>query len=189
MAPILGIWASSALPAATAGSFESIATVTVGSGGSSSVTFSSIPGTYTHLQLRGIGRTARTGSYNDALYVYFNTDTGSQTNYSAHILYGDGSTAQAQGNTSNSGITTVAASDCTSGVFSGFVIDILDYSNTNKYKTVRTLAGFDNNGQGQIRLGSTLWRNTAAITDLKLDNSVVNNISQYSSFALYGIRS
>jgi hypothetical protein len=187
MSPLapLGIFAK---PAAAAGDYESIATVTVGSGGSASVTFSSIPADYSHLQIRGIVRTERTGIVNDTLYVYFNTDTANQDNYARHILYGTGASALAAGDVDNSGVTTAAANDATSGVFAGFVIDILDYANTNKNTTVRTLAGFDNNGSGQVRLGSTLWVNTAAITTIKFDNSGGNDIAQYSHFALYGIK-
>ena len=187
MTPLsLGIFASANTTVAT--SFESIATVTVGSGGAANVQFTSIPSTYTHLQIRGIVRTERTGIANDTIYVYFNTDTANQDNYASHILYGTGASALAAGNVDNSGISTSASNDSTSGVFAGFVIDILDYTNTNKYKTVRTLAGFDNNGNGQVRLGSTLWLDTSAITTIKFDNAGGNDIAQYSRFALYGIK-
>ena len=67
---------------AAIGDFESIATTTVGSGGIADVTFSSIPATYTHLQLRGIARTNRADSNQDAVVVRFNSDTGN--NYSRH---------------------------------------------------------------------------------------------------------
>lgn len=90
----LGIVAGS-FPIAVGGDFESIATVTVGSGGASSIEFTSIPGTYQHLQIRGIARTARTGATpkREAVYIQFNGDTG--TNYAYHNLFGTGAAAQA----------------------------------------------------------------------------------------------
>jgi hypothetical protein len=67
------------------------------------------------------------------------------------------------------------------------VASILDYTNTNKYKTSRILCGYDANGSGFSLLYSGLWQNTAAITSITMfPNS--GNFEQYSSFALYGVR-
>ena len=182
---LLGVVASGVEVAST--SFESIATITVGSGGAANVEFTSIPGTYTHLQLRAICRTERT-IVGDTIYVTINSDT-TKANYARHILYVDGSSATAVGTTSNSDIGTTPGSSANANVFSANVIDILDYANTNKYKTIRYLAGYDNNGSGQVRIGSTLWQSTSAITSIKIDNDSGNDINQYSHFALYGIKS
>ena len=68
------------------------------------------------------------------------------------------------------------------------LIDILDYLNVNKYKTVRSLGGIDINGSGGfIDLFSGNWRSTSAITRIDLTPSV-NNFKQYSHFALYGVK-
>lgn len=182
MAPILGIWASSALPAATAGSFESIATVTVGAGGSSSVTFSSIPGTYTHLQLRCI-IASDSGSTEQAMKFSINSDT-TTTNYYSHRLNGDGSNAGTY-NTQNYLLGEVAG---TGSGFAANVIDILDYANTNKYKTGRALFGIDQNGSGFVGLMSMLWMNTNAVNSITITQNT-QTIKQYSHFALYGIKS
>jgi hypothetical protein len=72
--------------------------------------------------------------------------------------------------------------------FGAGVVDILDYKDTNKYKTVRNLTGVDMNGMGELGLISGLWRNTNAITSI-LFYPPANNIAQYSHFALYGIKS
>lgn len=180
MSPILGIWASSQQPALNASSYESIATVTVGSGGSSTITFSSIPSTYKHLQVRALY--LENGSYAD-IRMQLNSDTGS--NYAWHFLYGDGSSAGASA-TSN-GTNMDIATGGTSTYPGVFVADILDYTNTNKYKTVRTLGGADGNGTGYVDLTSGLWLNTAAVSTISLfvSNQTIN---QYSSFALYGIK-
>jgi len=187
--PILGIWASGAQPAASVTSFESIATVSVGSGGAANVEFTSIPATYTHLQIRGIARSNRNFS-SDTIFVQFNGD--SSANYSLHLLRGDGSTASAYGAPTNDAtqmdVMQIGSAQSTAGVFGGFVIDILDYANTNKYKTQRSLGGFDNNGNGVIGFCSGSWRNTNAITSILLDAHSTDTFQQYSHFALYGIK-
>ena len=181
--PILGIIASQNYVRVT-NSYESIATVTVGSGGSSSVTFSSIPSTYTHLQLRCFASTNRGSTAN--MQVRFNSDTGS--NYAKHVLYGDGSSAGASASTSQT-LISLDRIGGTSTTFGALVVDVLDYANTNKYKTVRNLGGIDLNGSGEIDFQSGLWMNTNAISSISLitvDGTI--NFAQYSSFALYGIK-
>ena len=187
MTPILGIMASSVLGAVTATSFESIATTTVGSGGSSSVTFSSIPGTYTHLQIRYLGRGTRALTI-DNVGLEINADSGN--NYAAHNLQGDGSSASASALTSNpyTYVPQVSAANATASIFGVAVIDILDYANTNKYKTLRALGGHDQNGSGVVQLRSGLWQSTNAITSIKLTPDG-GSWAQYSHFALYGIKS
>ncbi len=71
--------------------------------------------------------------------------------------------------------------------YSTYVIDILDYKNTNKYKTVRSLNGFDQNGYAFTWFASSVWLNTNAITSLTF-NSDGGNFLQYSQLALYGIK-
>ena len=187
MSPILGIYASqiSGHLWAPSGSYDSIATVTVGSGGQASVDFTSIPSTYTHLQIRGIGRSAST---NNAWRIRFNGDSGS--NYSRHYLFGDGSNpvqTAAGSSLTSIGLGVFSTSTQTSGVFTGLVADVLDYANTSKNTTLRSAAGFDNNGSGTVGLFSGAWFNTAAITSVSIfiDSG---NIAEYSQFALYGIK-
>jgi hypothetical protein len=183
--PILGIIASS-LPAA-AGDFESIATVTVGSGGAANVEFTSIPSTYAHLQVRAIIR-GETTLTRPALRL--NSDTGA--NYVVHGLYGTGSSAGAYADLSMTYIdtTVVTQSSDTSNTYGVVVIDILDYANTNKNTTVRCLGGYDANGSGYVSLHSGLWRNTNAVTTLTFVPGSVSggDFNQYSHFALYGIK-
>jgi hypothetical protein len=162
--------------------FYSISTVTVGSGGQSSVTFSSIPQTYTHLQIRATALSSGTYTANDIFR--FNGDSGS--NYATHSLYGNGSSAAASALINQTSIPTSVTPGATYPFCS--IIDILDYSNTNKYKTIRVLAGGDqNNTNGYIFLDSGLWMSTAAVTSITWQPNT-GNWNQYSSFALYGVR-
>jgi hypothetical protein len=182
--PILGIIASSKLTVSN--SYESISTVTVGSGGASEVNFTSIPSTYTHLQIRGIFRGASGGL--DINQFRINADTGS--NYATHLIQGNGSTATANERTANTSCINgdlQPGSSSTASVFGATVIDILDYANTNKYKTVRHLGGVDLNGSGVIDFGSGLWMSTSAITAFRIFTFGVD-FAEYTTFALYGIK-
>jgi len=177
---------------AALGSFESIATVTVGSGGSSYVEFTSIPSTFKHLQIRAINRSSRS-DYSDGPIFRLGTggsiDTGS--NYSVHFLKGSGSSVTANGgaNTSGLGLGDNPAASQTSGVFGIFIIDILDYANTNKNKTTRSINCYDANdsGRAEIRYFSGNWRNAGAIDTIRIYNEF-GNFVQHSHFALYGIK-
>lgn len=182
--PILGVTASSIsghLIAPDTGAMFEIGMVSVGSGGSSTITFSSIPSTYTHLQVRimSLNSTAATD------YKFnFNSDTGA--NYSKHSLYGNGTSAFSANDAPSSYISGgLTGSSTNPGVN---ITDILEYKNTNIYKTVRSLQGYDTNGSGgYLFFTGGSWRNTNAITSITI-TPYSGTINQYSSFALYGIK-
>jgi len=173
--------------------YESVATITVGSGGAANVEFTSIPSTYTHLQVCYTAQSNR-GTYGrDIVLLNINGDTG--TNYSTHRLNGDGSSVGTGNETSATRIFAGACGTSTAGTyfFGNGVVDILDYTNTNKYKTTRALGAIDHNGTvggagGETVFHSGSWRNTNAITSLKFYPSAGTLFSQYSIFALYGIK-
>lgn len=160
------------------GSYWLIERVTVGSGGASSITFSSIPSGYTHLQIRASLK--EPGGYVNN-FIRFNSDTG--TNYSNHYLDGTGSIVEAGAGTS----TSAMALPVLGNQWGVAIVDILDYTNTNKYKTLRYLGGVDNNGSGYVDFGSGAWRNTNAVTTVTLV-SRFSGWAQYSTAALYGIK-
>ena len=186
MSPILGIWASGISGSkAITGNYYSIQTATVDSGGTTSIEFTSIPNTYKHLQLRF--NTANTSSQ---VYIrlQFNSDTGS--NYAWHEFYGDGSSATATSGTSDTQIM-LGRNAYSTNVRTGGVVDILDYTNTNKYKTTRSLSGFNSNdtdnGNQKIELVSGLWMSTNAINSIKVYASG-GDITSVSQWSLYGIK-
>jgi hypothetical protein len=173
------IWDGTTLP----GYFESIATVVVSSSGTSNITFSNIPQNYTHLQIRGILRTNAGGN----LVLQFNGDTGA--NYSYHSLTGEGSGTPGANYGSSTTELVLSRSGgiaSASSTFSSYIIDVLDYSNTSKYKSVKSLSGFDANGSGNIALESGSWRSSNAITSINFNRPT---FQQFSTLALYGIRS
>ena len=170
-------------------SYESIATTTVGSGGQTTISFTSIPSTYTHLQLRVMARS--TFADTDSIFIVrVNSDTGN--NYPNHFVQGNGSGVGAYGYTSSTYnyafLLTLPGASASANFFGGGVIDILDYKDTNKNKTIRAFGGHDRNGAGDIRLNSSVWLNTSAITSITITDYRTGNFAEYSSFALYGIK-
>ena len=168
-------------------SFESIATTTVGSGGSSSVTFSSIPQTYTHLQIRALTRATAL----NALVIRYNSDATSG-NYKTHNLEGNGATVTASTGgavTSYGYIAYPTYSTMNANMFGCSITDILDYTNTNKNKVSKTLGSYDTNNtvDGYVTLFSNVWLSTAAITNIQIFAQSAN-FAQYSQIALYGIK-
>ena len=169
---------------APSGAYDAIASTTL-SATAASITFSGIPSTYTHLQVRFTAiPTSAASTYR--IRGQFNGDTGN--NYATHLLFGNGaSAAAAAASTANqftvgSSVLGMGSNQTVVGV-----LDILDYANTSKYKTNRILAGGDFNGSGEVALNSGLWQSTSAITSVSLYFDTTT-VAQYSSFALYGIR-
>lgn len=168
-----------------------IASATAGAGGAANLTFANIPQTFTHLQMRCFAKSTRSDILIEGNYinVQFNDDTSA--NYVVHRLRGNGSTVESTASTSNVysefGLIPGSFSSETN-MFGSAVVDILDYTNTNKNKTVRSINGFDRNGSGSVALYSSLWLSTAAITKIVVRFDAYGNaLAQNSRFDLYGI--
>lgn len=186
MAPILGIYASSNYQRVTpdSGAMFPIAMANVGSAGAAYVEFTSIPNTYKHLQLRMSVKADATT--NGTPTLVYNNDTSSV--YTYHHLVGNGSSLASYSPGANYGGTWFINGGQSADQYAAYVTDILDYTSNTKAKTIRTLAGFDNNGSGSIYLVSQAYINTSsAISSLKLTVQS-GNISQFSQVALYGIK-
>lgn len=155
--------------------YTPIATTTLGSA-ASSVTFSSISGTYTDLVVIFSG----TGGSVDIQYQ-FNGDTG--TNYSVTRLSGNGSTAVSNRNTNYASIEAdyFAYANSTQTLN---ICNIMNYSNSTTNKTVLFRS---NNASLGTDVGVGLWRNTAAITQVLIKTNA-STFSTGSTFSLYGIK-
>jgi hypothetical protein len=188
--PILGTVASQ-FSGKSFGFFESIATYTVGSGGAANVEFTSIPSTYTHLQIRGVARTNRSAGSTDTVLVRFNGETGN--NYTIHDIYGNSSSANVEGAGNQGyikGFQAGSISDA-SGIFGAGVIDILEYTNTNKLRVARILGGVHTGGAGNanVQLSSGMRTNsTTALTSVLLYPASGTAFEEHTTFALYGIK-
>ena len=162
-----------------------IQTVTVGSGGASSIDFTSIPQTYTDLcvVLSARGTNAGTGA-NDG-HLTFNS---SSTGYSSRLLYGTGG---ATGSASNSGsymywVGGAVSGGLTANTFGNSSIYIPNYTSSN-YKSVSFDGVNENNGSyGTQLMTAGLWSSTSAITSISLSLDY-NNFAQYSTATLYGV--
>jgi hypothetical protein len=157
------------------------------SGSTNTVTFSNIPTGFTHLQLRISSRSTRS-STDDLIYARFNSD--STNSYSWHYLQGDGASVSVSGfspdNVIYVGYNPAASS--TANCFGTTVLDILDYANTSKNKTTRSLSGYDLNGSGKSMFISSAWYSTSAITSIFMANYATGaNWAAGSRFDLYGI--
>jgi hypothetical protein len=157
--------------------YEPISTTTLVAT-SASVTFSSIPQTYTDLVIVINGQASSGGSRNSLLN--FNSDTA--TNYSATLIYGNGTSAL-----SSRGSNISYAGGCvfSSSVNSTVIYNIMNYSNTTTFKTI---LGRGNVSNDVVDLRVALWRSTAAITSIAiaLDSSIT--FASGCIFTLYGIK-
>lgn len=172
--------------AASTSSFESIASAT-GTGASGVITFSSIPQTYAHLQIRINGRSDVT-STSESVLARANGDTGS--NYVRHNLQGDGTTATAGAAApagTNMIVFRITGATTTANAMGTGILDIHDYTSTTKYKTFRSMAGWDGNGTGLIVLNSGLWLSTSAITSISI-LTTASNFTTATTVSLYGIK-
>jgi hypothetical protein len=169
------------------GAMIPLSTVSVGAGGVSSVVFSNIPQVYQDLQVRFIFR-GTLADVNCDMFCWLNGDTA-QANYGRTFLRGNGTAASAGiAAPSTAAISgTGTGSTATASMFGSGILDILDYSNSNKNKTTKSLSGEERNGAGSIYLFSTYYTVNTAITSLTLVPQA-SAFAEYSHFALYGIK-
>jgi hypothetical protein len=175
-----------------ANTYEAIATVEVGSGGAADIEFTSIPATYTDLEIKLSGRcNATNAGYQLRLNIYFN---GSTSGYSECWLQSEGN------NTKNSGTNyfsvggsnglggAIVPSDWTASTFGNTAIYIPNYAGSNN-KSWSVDSSNENNGTfGSLMLAGLLWSNSAAITSVKLNIYPSANFVEYSTATLYGIK-
>jgi hypothetical protein len=151
------------------------------------VDFSSIPQTFTHLQLRCFFKSAY-ASGEGGLYItpWFNNTGGGSGRY--HHLYGTGSSIGASnGSFYYTGVSSPINSS-TTNIFASAIVDILDYTDTNKIKPLQTLGGYDSNGGGLVAIGSMMrFDATTAINGFRIDDSGGGGWLAGSRFDLYGI--
>lgn len=165
-----------------AATYEPIASTTLGSA-AGSITFSSIPGTYTDLLL--VGKIVRGNTSNGVLTGQVNGET-SGTNYSSTWLTGSGSAA-ASGRDSNTSRWIWSAVNSPSDTPGVLIAHFLSYANTNVYKTV--LARFDvaSGTYPGVNQAVSLWRSTAAITSVTVSNVAGSSLGAGTVISLYGL--
>jgi hypothetical protein len=157
-----------------------IATQTLGSS-AATITFSSIPSTYTDLRLVLTTTTVSTG---ENVFMTFNSDTA--TNYSRTLLYGDGTSAASARATNSAFLIWTTAGGTSSTIPSFFTADIFSYAGST-YKTSLLTSSEDKNGSGAVERYVALWRSTSAITRLDINTGGGSNFAAGTTATLYGI--
>lgn len=163
---------------------QPIYTQTVGSGGATSITFNSIPQTFTDLKLSISIRGADSALTEP--WIRFNGDSG--TNYSFTRAYGNGSSATSDRGTSNTVMVIMVSSGTsyTANTFASNDIYIPNYTSSN-YKSAISDTVTENNATLSFAdLYAGLWRSTSAITSITIGPNGTG-FAQYSTFSLYGI--
>jgi hypothetical protein len=165
-----------------ANTYTLISSTTVGAGGASSISFSSIPSTYTDLVLQLSVRSSYS-SGQDFTYFSFN---GSTANFSSKLLDGTGSSALSYNVTDNQ-LAILNTSNTTSNTFSSYFIYLPNYTtSTNKLYYADT--AYENNATtAYTDLKSGLWSSTATVSSIGL-TLLSGNFVQYSTAYLYGIK-
>lgn len=176
---------------APSGAFEQIATA-FGTGSSGTITFSSIPNTYRHLQVRFTARMDGNSSAPRQINVRYN---GQASTYNGYMLRSDGNNAPSGVDFSEGVICYAPVLTATADSFVAGVFDLYDYNSANKNATSRTIAGYHNGGSAagaiatvnMLSLGNVVRTSTTAITQLEFVAGFGNFVAA-SRFSLYGIR-
>ena len=183
---LLGILNSQAAGGGAAEAYELISTQTA-VGNVSSISFGSIPQDYKHLQIRVSIRSTR-NSGDDPLIINFN---GSSTGYSYGNLYNLGSVnGTEQINRAYFAIPYIPSAQAPNTIFTPLVLDIADYSKTNKFTTVLAKLGWvTGNNYKAFNFEGGQWDNTNALTSINFDFSLTgSNIQGGSVISIYGVR-
>jgi hypothetical protein len=159
-----------------------IASNTVAAGGVASVTFSSIPATYTDLIVKGSVRSSYTGTAYASVYIAPN---GAATLLSAKAIYGSGSGTPNSANYTSIIGRDISSNTATASTFGSVEFYIPNYASANLKSVSIDTAGESNVTAMLMGFTAGLWSSTTAISSLVLTTD--SNFMQYTSFTLYGI--
>lgn len=149
---------------------------------SNEINFTNIPQNYKHLQLRA---SVLGSSQNQDILMRVN-GVSAANSYARHELRGTGTSPAIANGNANTTEFDIATNAIDANYPTSIILDILDYSNTNKNKTFKTISGGDRNGSGSVSFITALRMSTAAVTSIRIFVNV-GNINVNSTFALYGI--
>ena len=159
-----------------------ISSVTVGSGGAASMTFSSIPANYTDLSVLISARSTDAGG-GDYVVVRPN---GATTNFTFRSIASYDSATPVSENGTLEFYTPIPAAGSTSNTFGSTNLYIPNYASSNYKSASQEGVNQLNSTSGAQMLNANLWSNTAAITSLTLV-CLFANFAQHTTAYLYGI--
>ena len=160
-----------------------IASVTITGSPANTITFSGIPQIYTHLQVRTNHQLTSASSVGNGAF-YFSQINGSGLAFN-HQAYGNGASVFSATD-ANMPVGYSLFTNLTNTFWSSSIIDIVDYTNTNKLKTVKSISGSDQNGAGIVGVMSLYWNNSAAINSMVFTGGG-SNFQVGTRFDLYGL--
>lgn len=167
--------------------YTPIATSTVSGSTTTTVTFNSIPSTYTDLVLVSKVRVTKSAAVNDDVLITLNSvNTGNL--YSGTFLYGTGSTnGSGRVTSTNTGFWLYSpAANASTGIFEINVLNLMNYSNTTTFKTGISHSGSMSDASA---IRSVLWRSTSAINSIAIGTSSGSiYFVEGTSFSLYGVK-
>ncbi len=188
MTPILGTIASTISGNLAFPSMEYIATYEVPSTTVSQITFSNISQNYTHLHIRGVARNSHP-VYNDGSLYWQHNGVG-QGQYHNYYILPTGSPSLSSGGAGGAGTPfgVVPTATVTAGYYAQWILDMFDYKNTNKNKTVQFRSAYAGGSVNAFAMGSASYaNNTNATTQITL-YSLTSDFNQYTKFTIYGIK-
>jgi hypothetical protein len=169
------------------GAMEYIASSTPS--GTNTITFSSIPSTYKHLQIHAHSCTGRTTNTTDGAYVRYNSDSGSNYQYSYVNASVASHNSGSQGSPTGYNYLFFHGTQQNNDGFSATILTILNYASTSVYKTGVWNGGSTNDGSyGEIGMGGGVWRSTSAINSITIYTETGSNYIAGTRFDLYGIK-
>jgi|LakMenE01Jun11ns_1017448.scaffolds.fasta_scaffold9697938_1 hypothetical protein len=163
--------------------FTLISSVTVGSGGAANIEFTSIPGTYTDLNLLISARSSRNVGGTDSIYLDINT-VGTDRTF--RVLTGNGASASSVSG-SDAEITIFPQGTQTANTFGNVSIYFANYAGSNNKSFSVDSVSENNATTAYAQLFAGLWSSSAAITGLKIRSGNGFDLVQYSTAYLYGI--
>ena len=170
-----------------ANTFYKIASITVGSGGAASMSFSSIPSTYTDLVIKGSVRGTTSATEVDLNIQVGNGSVDTGSNYSTRELYGTGSSVGSNGFTTTNVHPPVNADSATANTFGNFELYIPNYTSSNQKSMSVDVVTENNATTAAARIAAYLWTGTSAINIITL-TAGSGSLKQYSTATLYGIK-
>lgn len=173
-----------------ANTFELISAVTVGSGGASSIDFTSIPSTYTDLCVYLSTRISRANAV-DSVGYYFNGDA-TAARYTGRVLYGTGSSAASNAPSPvNDETMFTSANSATANTFGNASLYIPNYAGSNQKSASVDSVGENNATTARMNLSAILYNQTPAITSITFIPTIngANLFMEFSTAYLYGVKS
>lgn len=167
--------------------YKKITTVTVGSGGASTISFTSIPQTYTDLVVKISGRSNRSEVFDNMEFRLNGSTTSADRRY---LLAYNGNTLISGSDTNIGGqiVSALAGDTATASTFGNTEVYIPNYTSNNYKSFSGDAVGENNASNSRLGLNAVVWANTSAVTSIEMAPSTGTLFKEYSTATLYGVK-